>query len=192
MSQGRKSRVHSPAPLWERLRRAHSVRGGGGCLGGEHGGGKPTTGRAQGRSVRAEAQDDDTKKIREKIREAELRLAQFRAEIAHNRADRADAKIQKVTDYYYYFEIAKHLTTLDTAAILVFLAVVGSGEVSLPLWVALAFVVSLAAATASMLITGLREINTTSAYAPGTLSMAIAVCSFFGGLMYAIINAVLP
>jgi hypothetical protein len=91
----------------------------------------------------------------------------------------------------FYFEIAKHFTTLNTAAILVYLAAAGSGEVSLPLWVALAFVVSLAGATLSMLVTGLSGINTTNPFALGNFGMAVAVVFFFGGLLYSVLHALM-
>jgi len=88
----------------------------------------------------------------------------------------------------FFFEIAKHLTTLNTAVILVYLA--AGGEVSLPLWVAMLFVVSLAGATASMLVTGLRGISA-NPYALGNFGMAVAVACFFVGLLYSVLDALL-
>jgi hypothetical protein len=90
----------------------------------------------------------------------------------------------------FFFEIAKHLTTLNTAAILVYLAAAGSGEISLPLWVALLFVGSLAGATLSMLVTGLRGISR-NPRSLGNLGMLVGVSCFFVGLLYSVLHALL-
>jgi hypothetical protein len=103
-------------------------------------------------------------------------------ELMEARKEERMSRLEQATNFF--FEIAKHLTTLNTAAILVYLAAAGSGEVSLPLWVTLLFVGSLAGATLSMLVTGLRGINTTNPYTLGNFGIAVAVGCFFVGLLY--------
>lgn len=88
----------------------------------------------------------------------------------------------------FFFEIAKHFTTLNTAAILVFLAV--SREADLPLWIAGLFVFSLIGAVVSMLVTGLIGVSG-NRYAVGNIGMAVAVAGFFVGLLYSIFHSIM-
>jgi FtsZ-binding cell division protein ZapB len=88
-----------------------------------------------------------------------------------------------------HFETAKHLTTLNTAAILVYLA--AGGEVSLPLWVALLFVLSLASATVSMVATGSRWTSDTPS-GIGIFALGVAIAGFLSGLVYSVLHALIP
>ena len=86
---------------------------------------------------------------------------------------------------HYFFEIAKRFTTLDTAAILIYLAM--SNQFSdRPLWWPLGFfVVSAIGATVSMLATGMRGISSNRFYV-GNAGMVFALVGFFVGLVYSI------
>lgn len=132
---------------------------------------------AEGDSPRVEELEETLKKQRGALEELREALKEERASL-----------LEQATNFY--FEIAKHLTTLNTAAILVYLAAAGSGEISLPLWVALLFVGSLAGATLSMLVTGLRGISF-NRFVLGNFGMAVAVVFFFGGLLYSVLHALL-
>lgn len=148
--------------------------------------------------------EEDRVTLQLEARDLHERRKQLSEEISHGRNDfeklraenaslktRFDKEFRAATieSQKMFFEIAKHLTTLNTAAILVYL--VAGEQVSLPLWVALAFAASLAGATLSMVVTGLRGINTTSPWALGNFGMAVAVAGFFVGLLYSVLHALL-
>ena len=88
----------------------------------------------------------------------------------------------------FYFETAKHFTTMNTAAILVYLA--AGREASLPLWVALLFVGSLVGATASMVVIGTLPLHPRRRTIEA-VGMAVAVAGFFVGLLYSVLHALL-
>lgn len=105
-------------------------------------------------------------------------------------ADNDDRSAELIQRDIFFFEVAKHFTTLNTASILVLLTL--GDRVNLPLWLIAFFGLSLAGATVSMLVTGLRGTSQNS-LAPGNLGMAVAVAFFFVGLLYSFLHAaVLP
>jgi FtsZ-binding cell division protein ZapB len=138
-------------------------------------------------ALQLEARDlhERKKQLAEQFSHAQKDFEELRAEDATLRT-RIDEELTET--HKMFFEIAKHLTTLNTAAILVYLA---AGEtLSLPLWVALLFVVSLAGATVSMIATGLRWISPRPTRI-GTFGLAVAISCFFVGLLYSVLHALL-
>jgi hypothetical protein len=111
-------------------------------------------------------------------------IADVRDKIAATN-ERLRSERQKLTDYY--FEIAKQITTLDTAGLLFLLAL--HRELSLsPWWAAGAFGISLVAAFVSMVETGTRGIST-GKLTWGNFYMTVAVVCFLGGVAYAVLAA---
>jgi hypothetical protein len=78
-----------------------------------------------------------------------------------------------------YFEMAKHFTTLNTAALLVFLA--AREEINLPLWIALFFAISLASATLGRIEVARKGLPR-SRFALVYLGLTIAIVFFFAGV----------
>ena len=155
-----------------------------------------------------EASPDEADKaaLRHKTSDLQERREKLTGEISHSRNEletlaaqtknlrtRVHEEVEKlhaagIETQKMHFEIAKHLTTLNTAAILVYLA--AGEEVSLPLWVALLFVLSLAGAAVSMIATGLRWISPSPSKI-GNLAMSVAVAGFLVGLLYSVLHAIL-
>ncbi len=135
---------------------------------------------SEGNSQGVEELLKDLQKQRESLAELVATLEEQRAAWKEER----EALLEQATSFS--FEIAKHLTTLNTAAILVFLA--AGEEVSLPLWVALLFVGSLAGAALSMVVTGFRWVRPNWA-SLGSFGMAAAISCFFVGLLYSVLHA---
>ncbi len=87
-----------------------------------------------------------------------------------------------------YFEMSKHFTTLNTAAILVFLA--ANEEVSIPLWVSLYFVASLVRATIAMFYIA-RDGLPERRFAPVYFGLNVAILGFLGGVVFSLGHAIL-
>ena len=88
-------------------------------------------------------------------------------------AKEVEARHDKERDYY--FEIAKQITTLDTAALVVFLAV--GRQVSIAPFPAVYFIVSLVFAFLSMVHTGTRGTSTKN-ISWGNFHMTVAATGF--------------
>jgi hypothetical protein len=143
--------------------------------------------------LRARDLDERRKQLIEEIfhvqRDHEVLAAKTQALRTRAHEELEKVRIAGIETQKMLFETAKHLTTLNTAAILVYLA--AGEEISLPIWVALLFVLSLAGATASMIETGFKWISPYPTKI-GRFGMAVAVSCFFVGLLYSVLHAVLP